>query len=527
MEENKNQTHILILDADTGSSSSLSADLISREYHVSAVSSWSDGVQVLKRQRVDLVVASADLLKVDGKDLLEELRGKQESVPVILMADHRQVDMAADAMRRGAVDFILRPLLLPELRVRIEKNLESFRSLKKRQELFVNPEGGRNNEALAESAESRARSEKLALMGRLVSGMAHEINNPLTAVIGYAQLLLDTGGQDMNRQLKVIKDQAQRCGKIIQDLMLFSSNRKPLLSDINICEVAEAAGQSLVTDLKLNRIKLSFTFSDPEIRMLGDAALLKRAFAHLILNAIHALERVDSERKIEIAIKTQDSQIQIEVKDNGHGMPKDVQSCLFEPFFTTREVGKGSGLGLSFCHGLISGHGGNISVKSEKDAGTTFTILLPRKMPIRSLEPRVENGKEKPWNESLRKVLLIEDEDFVADFIAQVLSLHGFEVHAVNDGAKGYQALKERRYDVVLCDFRIPKMNGLEIFDKIQKEKGGLANRFILVTASISFGQDIEEESLKERGILYLAKPFTGEDLMKVIKPCLSEKTSL
>lgn len=374
---------------------------------------------------------------------------------------------------------------------------------------------------LKKKVEQYIQAEKLTALSRLVSGMAHEINNPLTAVIGYSQLLMDSNGQDMNRQLSVIRDQAMRCGKIIQDLLGFARKRKPHFVSLNLCEAVNHAIEMKRGDFEPHPIRLTHHYSSENILIRGDNGQLQKVFVHLISNAIDALENKDGEGMIEIRIRELPETVETVVKDNGCGIQEKHITRIYEPFFTTKEVGKGSGLGLSLCYGFIADHGGTITAESRWGEGSTFTVCFPK--PAALPKEEAATATKGPASNISQTVLIVEDEEVVAGFVQKVLSNQGYRVEVAHDGEKAYQRILANEYDVILCDYRIPKMDGFELYEKIAQERPGIGRRFIFVTASLHFAEDHGGETFfAKHGLAYLQKPFTAQGLLEILEKRLS-----
>jgi len=225
-------------------------------------------------------------------------------------------------------------------------------------------------------------AEKLAAVGRLAAGIAHELNNPLGNIIGYAKLLLQSGnlGDWEREKLSVIIEQAQKGSDIIRGLLEFSHQRPLELREVNINNSIERVLSSMESLFKIGniRVKKEFNLIPP---VMADEKQIEQVFYNIILNAVQALEG-RSEGCIEINTMNLNSSVQVSIKDNGPGIPKEHLSLIFDPFFTTKPPGKGTGLGLSICSEIIKKHGGSIWVESRQGEGAVFNILLPLRMSL-------------------------------------------------------------------------------------------------------------------------------------------------
>lgn len=224
--------------------------------------------------------------------------------------------------------------------------------------------------------EAMCQSEKLAAVGQLAAGIAHELNNPLGNILGYAKLLLmdhnTTGFQ--REKLEVIIEQAKRGSSIIKGLLEFSHQKMPVFWKISLNTCIERAIQSLKDEIKSNNIEvLKRLGAVPYV--MADPKQMEQVIYNVLLNAVQAMEGKGG--TVEIKSEALNGSVEVTIKDNGPGIPREHLSRIFEPFFTTKPVGKGTGLGLSICSELVKKHGGSIFVESEIGRGTTFSIIIP------------------------------------------------------------------------------------------------------------------------------------------------------
>lgn len=371
---------LMLVDDDLSTLEVLGFQLSKQGYGIETFLDAEKALEALKEKEFDLVISDIAMPGMDGLVFLDNIKRLKPELPVIMLTGMGSVETAVEAMKRGAVDFIPKPASFGEISIRIERALEVLERKKAYQLLKDQVEElKRACESLEKTSDHNFQSEKLAAMGLIVSGIAHEINNPLTAVIGYSQLLMDTNGHDMGRQLKVVRDQAQRCAKIIQEMMFFARRRKPVFAEMDLRDTVLGALQESKIDFETRKVA-SFLFPPSgEIMISGDSGLLKKVFAQLFLNAAHALEETKENRRVEIRISDSGEFYQVEVQDNGPGIPAEHLPKIFDPFFSTKEVGRGAGLGLSLCYGVIADHGGRIKVRNEKGKGAHFSVFLPKK----------------------------------------------------------------------------------------------------------------------------------------------------
>ena len=380
-----------------------------------------------------------------------------------------------------------------------------------------------SNKSLKEAQDQLLQSEKLASIGLLVSGVAHEINNPLTAVIGYTQLLMDSDASpNTQKQLKTIFDQAQRCGRIVQDLLLFARKRKPNSATVNLVKILEESIRVTSQEIKIGGVEIHKKYATEDAMVDGDEHQLQQVFVNMITNACQALRSVSGKRSLEIEASKSDDFFNVIIRDNGPGILKENRSKVFDPFFTTKEVGSGTGLGLSLCYGIIKEHSGTIGiVDSEK--GACFRIELP--LAKKRIKPTVEAVNLKPAVGKFGKgknILLVEDESSIRGLLNVVLADKGFEIDTASTGEIALEKIKEQPYDIIICDYRIPQMNGLELYENVKKSNPNAAARFLFVSGSITFGEKVSD-FLEEEQLPYIAKPFTSEDLLRAVDGILKD----
>jgi signal transduction histidine kinase/DNA-binding response OmpR family regulator len=368
-------------------------------------------------------------------------------------------------------------------------------------------------------------TEKLAAIGRLVSGIAHEINNPLTSVLGYTELLLTSNASSaMKGDLETVLHEAQRCQRIVQDLLLFARHKKISLEPVQISKLVDQTLESLVLELKKAAVEIRKDYSECPIVFI-DPLQMQQVFLNLIKNAAQALELVAENRRIQISISMVNPQLlRLVFSDNGHGISPENLDKIFEPFFTTKGIGKGTGLGLSLSYGIIQRHGGCILVESQKGRGTSFIIEIPVMAQKEGERPATSTGasdKKTTIDVTKIKILVVEDEEPIRVFLKRLLSSRGFTaVEIVFDGEAAFSRLSQEDFDLVLCDCLMPKINGMQLFEKIKKIKPSLIERFIFVSGCSA--DKTFDDFLRENNLTRVTKPFVPEQLMDILIKKLS-----
>jgi two-component system NtrC family sensor kinase len=375
-------------------------------------------------------------------------------------------------------------------------------------------------------------SEKLSAIGELISGIAHELNNPLTGVMGYSQLLqlrkdLDDRAKE---SLLKINNLALRCQKIVQNLLSFARKQKPerTLSDIN--DILEKTVELRSYEFQVNNIEISRDLDRNLPRTIADAHQLQQVFLNVLTNAEQAMLEAHGKGHLTIRTHTdaQNTRIVVEIADDGPGIPETHLTRIFDPFFTTKEVGKGTGLGLSLSYGMIKEHGGDIYARSRLQSGATFYIELPIIKRLQD-EPSVvpELMPQALQFENLvrgKRILVVDDEKYILDFFVEVFHRFPMQVDTASNGRAAMQKILTAEYDLIVSDFKMPQMSGKELYSWIRENRPQLANFIIFVTGdTVSLETRSFFEDNKNR---YLAKPFKIEEVKEVIQQALQSTVS-
>ena len=364
-------------------------------------------------------------------------------------------------------------------------------------------------------------ASRLASVGELASGVAHEINNPLTGVIGYAHLLLDRKDipQDIRHDLEIINEGAQRVAAIIRKLLTFARQQKPEQRFANINEIIGTTLDLRAYELASNNIRVAFQPARDLPMTIVDSGQLQQVFLNLIINAETAMKLAHGRGKLSIKTEHIDNTMRISFKDNGPGIAKGNLERIFDPFFTTREVGQGTGLGLNVCHGIITEHKGKIWVESKLGRGTTFIVELPivtEDSQLVLLEPAVEEPKKV----TKAKILVIDDEPVIRQFVSRVLSEKGHEVEAVDKAEDALEKIKSKRYHLILLDVKMPGISGIELYKQFQEIAPSLMKRVVFITGDV-MGKRTTDFLAKTKAP-YMIKPFDAEQLKTEINRILA-----
>ncbi len=367
--------------------------------------------------------------------------------------------------------------------------------------------------------------DKMAAVGQLVSGIAHELNNPLTAIMGYAQLLLAHGLKGTRlEEAKNVYQQAERARRIVKNLLYFGRESRSQRSRVEINQVIERALALRSYELRVENIRVTCDLAKDLPQTMADPYQLQQVILNLLVNAEQAL--VAHRGQGHIAIRTRRAphsevlsagrgrgeRIVIEIADDGPGIPHEVAHRVFDPFFTTKPPGMGTGLGLSIVYGIVHQHGGEVTVDTQPRLGSKFIIEIPvtgirehrdeerRRKRVKSISGRAKG-----------RILVIEDEPTVAQLIAEVLGEEGYRVETVLDSNDGLNRVSNHSYDLLICDLRMPGLDGPAFYEALERTNSPMRRKLLFVTGD-TLGQRTLE-FLVPRKLPYLAKPFLIEEL--------------
>jgi PAS domain S-box-containing protein len=372
----------------------------------------------------------------------------------------------------------------------------------------------RADEELANQREALYQSEKLSAMGQLLAGVAHELNNPLTVIIGHTTMLRRTAPSDFRERAGKISDAAERCRRIVKNFLALARQHPMEQRRVDLNSVVRGATELLAYPLRVDTVEVSLSLAGDRLEMWGDADQLHQLIVNLISNAHHAMREIGPPRRLTITTRQREGErITLEVADTGPGIPAEIQSRIFEPFFTTKPAGQGTGLGLSLCRSIVERHQGTISVASTRGRGATFCVEIPVGTPSEEAEEAV--ALSDPPQTRGRRILVVDDDPDVAELLAEVLVRAG---HAVETAANGAQALDKIRggsYDIVFCDMRMPELDGPGLYREVERRRPGLLKRWIFLTGD-SLGQETAEFLDRVRAPT-LMKPFDLGDVWRLV----------
>jgi len=365
-------------------------------------------------------------------------------------------------------------------------------------------------------------SEKLSALGQLIAGVAHELNNPLTAVLGYTQLLQMSPDidEDVLADLGKIHRQARRAAKIVHDLLIFARQDKALEESVDVNAVLRRTIELRSYQLRTENVQVVTELSEGVLSTMVNPGQLQQVFLNLINNAQEAMAE-DGGGLLKVTSELCGDTILVRFADNGPGLSPKAKQHLFEPFFTTKEVGKGTGLGLSICFGIISQYGGRIWLDDEQTPGATFVVELPLAQGETAIFPEVEEFVNAPEG---KQVLLVEDEGEIAMMLERVLLLDGHHVVVARNGVEALECLSQDReqgeqFDLIISDIKMPGLSGPDLYERLHEEGTEFDRNLVFMTGD-TMGRSTQR-FLEKVGLPYLTKPFSISEFRRMLAKVL------
>ena len=426
------------------------------------------GDAILRANRALAALAEMPEPAMVGRSFCQTLFGEQEAVEALIEAAHRGERTAPLVVRLERTGRVLRLTAAPSAD-RAEPGPVVI--------LVEDVTEQRNMEA------QLIQNDKMASIGQLVSGVAHELNNPLTSIAGLTELLLEREpGREIPREhLRVIHEQAERAGRIVRNLLTFA--RKGVLEKtaVDLNDVATRTSLLIVYELQLHGIELESALSPEPVVILGDRYELQQVLLNLVNNAVQAVNGLESGRPRRISIITArpDGMATLAVRDSGPGVPPHLASYLFTPFFTTKAPGEGTGLGLSLSYGLVKSHGGVLSYELSAEGGAEFRITLPfydapadmgEEVPVPSTAPKTET----------RRILLVHEDPAAHRLVSALFGPAGHSVETIRTGEQGLREAAKGVFDLIIADARITAGSSELFVQALTATLPGLAARLIV-----------------------------------------------
>jgi two-component system NtrC family sensor kinase len=367
----------------------------------------------------------------------------------------------------------------------------------------------------------RSQSERMSAMGSLLAGVAHELNNPLSIVVGQAQLLQETATDEKTAARGArIRTAAERCAKIVRTFLAMARRRPPERSLVDLNAIIDSSLAVIGYSLRSTGIDVQLDLAADLPATWADGDQLQQVVTNLAINAEQALAEHNGPRHLRIATRFDAAtrQLRLEVADSGPGVPPAMRSRIFEPFFTTKSVGVGTGVGLSLCHSISASHGGSIVVDDAPGGGALFVVTLPHTPAAPHPAPNAHADKRSP--PPARSLLIVDDEVDIAETLAEMLAESGHRVEIAANGKMALERIAGADFAVILSDLKMPELDGPGLYQALQTRDRSWPDRMIFLTgdtlspAAIGFLQKAQRPCIE--------KPFNAEEVRRVVGEVLA-----
>lgn len=387
-------------------------------------------------------------------------------------------------------------------------------------------------------------TEKMAALGQMLSGIAHELSNPLTSILGYAQRLLqrdDVAGR--SAEARQIFHEAERANTMLRQILMTARDSRPERRKVSLNQVVTRTLELQRFSLAQEKIRVELGLDPEPPLVLGDFSRLQQILINLIANSQHAIMQQAAEGIIRLRTRhLAGNRVLLEVSDDGPGIPDAILGRIFDPFFTTKPEGEGTGLGLSVALAIVREHGGHVHVQSQPSGGAVFTLDFPAYSSNSRLAERRKSRAEQVTGEARLeaesgqpeahasspngrnnrpRVLILEDEPTVARLIADVLEEEGCRVDILLDSREAMQRATTRRYDLAVCDMKMPGIGGQDFYEALVRSGNPLRDRLLFVTGDVIAAQT--HAFLRRSQRPHVAKPFRVEELTQKVRQVLAE----
>jgi two-component system, NtrC family, sensor kinase len=352
-------------------------------------------------------------------------------------------------------------------------------------------------------------SERLSAIGELVAGVAHEINNPLQTIVGSVELMLDDRPDAVNRRdLEVVRREAARAGQIVRNLLTFVRRGTPDRATADLNQIVRSTVELRRFHLEQHNITIRASYAQAFLAVLVNRDEIQQVVLNLLLNAEQAIVKSNRTGTIEVWTLTDGDNHAVEVLDSGPGITAEMRGRVFEPFFTTKDVGEGTGLGLSISHGIASAHGGVLELR-DSAAGARFRLSLP--IHEQSQRPPREDPEGR---RAVIRALVVDDEMPIRQLLVRLLERRGFDVVEASTSEAALELGRSSALNLVICDVRMPGLNGFELYRRLTAARPSLAGAFLFISGDSSASDQIAADVAH---VPVLRKPFTAADLDAVI----------
>jgi signal transduction histidine kinase/ActR/RegA family two-component response regulator len=362
-------------------------------------------------------------------------------------------------------------------------------------------------------------AEKLSSIGEIVASIAHELNNPLLGVTGSTELLArkDTEGK-FKRDIDRIVEGSERCRKIIRSLLNYARPMPAEKQPIKINDVVEKTLGLLEHSLRTDHMDLVKELTPDLPDILADFHQLQQVLTNLVTNAQQAMSADKGRGRLTLRTSASGGLVILEVADDGPGITAEALPRIFDPFFSTKKQGRGTGLGLSVSHGIVRDHGGELRVETQVGQGTVFQLILPIAGAGSAIQHEKSGEREAV---ATKRILVVDDEESAVDLFLELLRALGHSIDAASTGQQALRKIEARDYDLVIADIKMPRMSGIELYRRVVSIKPEMRHRFVFVTGAMY--AVTSEELLTLADSPCLLKPVDIEKMESTIQQVLGQ----
>jgi DNA-binding response OmpR family regulator len=534
---------VLVIEDDPYISKLVAVLLEESGYPALTASSAAEAFDLIDGHTLDLVILDWMLPDLPGDQVCRLIKARSANtfLPVLMLTARGELADRVAGLDAGADDYLTKPFHSDELLARVRALLrirvaelaraESLAALARQHEELRDA-----YERLRSTQAQLVQASKLASLGELVAGVAHELNNPLAIVLGNAELLPTLADEEDRRAVRQIIEAAQRGRRVVQSLVTFARHGKVEADWHKPTDLLDRVLDLKRSAFRTGELSLEVTCAPDVPMLLCDGPQVQQALLNVLVNAEQALVGRRHPR-IVIQINVAGAPIEppgvlptlsgargaaegermvvIDIADNGPGLPGQVIDRLFEPFVTTRPVGQGTGMGLALAYAIVVQQGGTLQVASEPGCGATFRIALPVERKLATPAPTPSPGSPSAQAAVTGRVLVIDDEPAIVDLVTRLLKRNGYVVAGVQQARLAFEELQRQPYDTVLCDIRMPDMDGIAFHRRLESLNLEREPRLVVMTGDTSNART--EDFLRQYDLPVLRKPFTRQELLAVI----------
>jgi two-component system NtrC family sensor kinase len=531
---------VLVVEDDVHISKLIAMLLEEAGYQVVIAGTARSALELIEQAQPDLVILDWMLPDLPGDHVCKTIKARtaQTFLPVLMLTARVEPADRVAGLNAGADDYLTKPFYNDELLARARALLriraaevdraETLSALARQHEELRNA-----YDRLRSTQAQLVQTSKLASLGELVAGVAHELNNPLAIILGNAELLPPLVDEEDRRAVRQIIDAAQRGRRVVQSLVTFARHGNVEVDWHNPPDLVERVLDLKRSAFRTGELTLDVTY-DPDMPMLQcDGPQIQQALLNVLINAEQALAgRVNPHVVIRVyaasapietpsilpnltragGLGAGERMVVIDIADNGPGLPQKIIDRLFEPFVTTRPVGQGTGMGLAITYAIVMQHGGTLQVASEPERGTTIRMALPVE---RKAEDQAQPPEPAPAAQAPGRVLVIDDEAPIVNLVTRLLMRNGYTVVGVEGARQAIEEIQRHPNDTIICDIRKPDMDGIAIQRHLQGLKHERLPRLVIMTGDTSNART--EDFLQHNDLAVLRKPFTRQELLSVI----------